>query len=39
MCPIYATQKINPRISSNHDKVKRLLANNEILIKGIDPLL
>ena len=37
------TQIINPflnsRITANHDKVDRLLANGDLLIKGIDYLL
>ena len=39
ICPFYATQRINPfinlGISANYNKVKRLSANSEILIKRI----
>ena len=41
--PFNATKMINPfpnsRISANHDKVERLFANDEILIKVIVSLL
>ena len=41
--PFYATQMINPfldsRISDNHDKVDKLSANDEILVKDFVFLL
>jgi hypothetical protein len=41
--PFYAAQTFNPvlnsRISANHDKVERLSANRELLIKMIVYLL